>query len=55
MKLTVGNPSKAYSSSKTVLSAFCIIFGDLINDFCYFIEQFGNRKIKFILFILYAI
>jgi hypothetical protein len=42
-------------SSKTVLSAFCITFGDLINDFGNFIEQFGDRKIKYILVILYAI
>jgi len=39
----------------TVLSAFCICFCDLIHDFGYFIEQFGYRKIKNILVILYAI
>jgi len=39
----------------TVLSAFCISFGDLINDFGYFIEQFGDRKIKYVLVIFYAI
>ena len=33
--------------SRTVMSAFCIIFGDLINDFGYFVWHLGENNIEF--------
>ena len=34
-------------SSKTILSAFCITFGDLINAFDYFVWHLGENTIEF--------
>ncbi len=34
-------------SSKTILSASCITFGDLINDFDYFVWHLGENTIEF--------
>jgi len=33
-------------TSKAVLSAFCMNFDDWINNFGYFVEQFGDKKLK---------
>jgi len=35
-------PTFNLGSSKTVMSVFCITFGDRINYFGYFIEHFGD-------------